>query len=83
MSLPETVSVEILQVYRRPIKCVIDNNLYSQVNSTQDEFQSALVKVDALIYAKLTNVNSGVTDPNDYLIVRDTAMLAINNQICL
>lgn len=82
MALPESVSIDILQVYRAPIKCVHDNGISGLVQSTEEEIALALTTVDRLINEKLTISN---VEPNleDFEFVRMVAMKIISNSVCL
>lgn len=80
-SLAESVTIDILQMYRIPISCVNQHLLYEKIDSTAEEVNDALSRTDAMISSKLIN-SSYLVDIDDFNFVKTVAFKAISKNIC-
>lgn len=79
---PEYVTIDVLQVLRRPLVCVRDYGLWGQIGHTESEVNEVISKVDTYI-ASLIAIQNNPTYHSYYQEILDMAMKAMNIPTCL
>lgn len=78
----DSISIELLQMYKNPIDCYLKNRLWSQIGSTSEEMQAASDYLAVLIQQKIADPQNceGV---QNLLNIRKMMHLILNKGLCL
>lgn len=81
LSASESITIDLLQMYRIPVACLKQYSLHATVGSTEQEVNEALGKADNWITIKMNNVNA-LVNFDEFEFIKMVAFKAIDNNVC-
>lgn len=76
------ITVDLLQVYRKPIQCYLNHKLWVNVGSSEGELQNVTALLDIMISQKIGNPND-CTGMESLVTIRSLVDRIVRKGVCL